>query len=83
MTVKFKKWGNSIGMIVPKLIVKKYDIDMEKEYQLIEESGGFVIKEIPKSPSLDELLDGMNRTNRHGEQIDNYVGKERFWDEEN
>ena len=25
----------------------------------------------------------MGRTKRHGEQIDNYVGKERFWEEEN
>jgi len=83
MNVKFKKWGNSIGMIVPKLIVQKYNIDIEKEYKLIEESGGFIIKEIPKSPSLDELLEGMSRTKRHGEQIDNYVGKERFWNEEN
>ena len=33
--------------------------------------------------SLDELLEGMSRTNRHGEQIDNYVGKERFWEDKN
>jgi len=32
-------------------------------------------------PSLDELLQGMSRTNRHEEQILDSVGKEQFWSE--
>jgi len=78
MIVKFKKLGNSIGLILPKSVVEKYGIDTEKEYQLIEQSDGFVIKEKPKSPTLDELLEGMSRTKRHGEQIKNLIGKERI-----
>ena len=38
---------------------------------------------LEEHPSLDELLEGMSRTKRHDEQIDNYVGKERFWEDEN
>lgn len=33
-------------------------------------------------PTLDQLLQGMSRSNRHEEQILGSVGKEQFWNEE-
>lgn len=82
MTVKFKKWGNSMGLLIPKILVEKYGIDLEKEYDLIEHTDGFALKEKSPKPTLDELLEGMSHTNRHEEQITGEVGKERFWEDD-
>lgn len=82
MTVSFKKWGNSIGVIIPKLLVDKYGIELGKEYEIIDGENGFAFKEKSQEPSIDELLKGMDRTSRYDDSvlIKNTVGKERFWE---
>ncbi len=71
MTVKFKKWGNSVGLLLPKSIIDKYQIDLDKEYDVVENKNGFTIKEKKIETTLDELLQGMSRNNRHEETIKN------------
>lgn len=82
MSVKFKKWGSSLGVVIPKAIVKKYEIDLEKEYEIIENEEGFYFKEVDNEPSIDELLKGIKRESRYddSELIKGSVGKERFWE---
>lgn len=82
MTVKFKKWGNSVGLVIPKSLVEKYGLDFQKEYEVIEQEGGFALREKSAKPTLDELLEGMSHTNRHEEQITGSVGGERFWEDD-
>ncbi len=83
MTIKFKKWGSSVGVVIPKAIIKKYDIQLDKEYEIVEHEDSFTITEIENEPSLDELLKGMNRKSRYKqeERIQGSVGKEVFWKE--
>ncbi len=83
MTVSFKKWGNSIGIIIPKILVDKYDIKLDKEYDIIEGEEGFTFKEKTNQPSLDELLEGMDRSSRYEPDtlIKDNIGKERFWED--
>jgi len=82
MTISFKKWGNSIGLIIPKTLVEKYNIKLDKEYDIIEQEDGFTFKEKTGQPTIDELLEGMDRNSRYEEEVlikDN-IGKERFWE---
>ena len=82
MTVLFKKWGNSIGVIIPKNLVDKYGIELNKEYEIIDGENGFAFKEKPQKPTIDQLLEGMDRNSRYDDDVlikDN-VGKERFWE---
>ena len=76
MTVKFKKWGNSMGLLIPKYIIKKYNVNTEKEYEILDTKKGFLLQEVSDTKTLDELLEGMSRVNRHEELITGSVGKE-------
>ncbi len=84
MTVSFKKWGNSVGVIIPKALVDKYNIELNKEYEIIEGEKGFTFTEKPHQPTIDELLEGMDRNSRYSEDllIQDNVGKERFWEDQ-
>ncbi len=83
MTIKIKKWGNSLGIRIPHGLVKEMSLLPEQEYEIITQDDQIILRPIPTEPTLDELLVNMNRSQRHGEQIEDYVGKERWWEEEN
>lgn len=83
MTIKLKKWGNSLGVRIPHNIVKDMDLAPEQEYEVIQQEDQIILRPIATKPTLDELLSGMSRQKRHGEQTSDYQGKERYWDNEN
>jgi antitoxin MazE len=72
MKVKVTKWGNSLGLRIPKEIAgTMVKVGTELELEMID--GAIVAKPVErKKYTLDELLEGMNEENR-GEEI--YFGK--------
>ncbi len=82
MIVKLKKWGNNIGLRIPQQYVKDLKLEINEELVLTIQENGLYLKKVEKKLTLDDLLEGINFDKRHEEQITNYVGKERYWEEE-
>lgn len=71
MTNKSQKWGNSVGVRVPKTILKELGLKDIFEYTICTEHRRIVLtpkrlKKI-KEPTLDELLDKITPKTRHPE----------------
>ncbi|MDI4648036.1 AbrB/MazE/SpoVT family DNA-binding domain-containing protein [Cohnella hashimotonis] len=60
-----QKWGNSLGIRIPKSLAMKVGIEEGTEIDLDIEGGHLVIK--PKSKALDELLSQITPDNVHTE----------------
>lgn len=68
MQTQIKKWGNSLALRIPKSFAldanlrqnEIVDLSIEKERIIITPAG-------EKEYSLDELLEGVNENNLHGE----------------
>jgi antitoxin component of MazEF toxin-antitoxin module len=82
MRIKLNKWGNSWAIRLPANYLKELDIDPNQGIDLKLEGDRIVIKKT-SSPykgkySLEELLEGINPPQKHGEIWDDSdpVGKE-------
>ena len=60
-----QKWGNSLGIRIPKSLALKVGLEEGTEVDLDIEDGHLVIK--PKSTTLDELLSQITPENVHTE----------------
>jgi antitoxin MazE len=58
MQTVVQKWGNSLGIRIPNLYVKEFDLKNGCAVDIIEEEGRLIIK--PKKFTLDFLLDQIN-----------------------
>ncbi|RXT00077.1 AbrB/MazE/SpoVT family DNA-binding domain-containing protein [Ammoniphilus sp. CFH 90114] len=63
--LQVQKWGNSLGIRIPKAIATKVGLEEGSEIDLDIEDGKIVIKRKPKS--LDELLMQITPENIHKE----------------
>lgn len=63
--LQVQKWGNSLGIRIPKAIAVKVGLEEGSEIELDIEEGNLIIK--PKSKSLDELLSQITPENLHSE----------------
>ncbi|WP_342438311.1 AbrB/MazE/SpoVT family DNA-binding domain-containing protein [Paenibacillus sp. FSL L8-0436] len=60
-----RKWGNSLGIRIPKSLALKVGIEEGSEVDLDVEDGHLIIK--PKSATLDEILSQVTPENLHNE----------------
>ena len=60
-----QKWGNSLGIRIPKSVAVKVGLEEGSEVDLDVQDGCLVIK--PKSAALDELLAQVTPENLHKE----------------
>lgn len=68
MTVKIQKWGNSLGVRVPKNLADLLKIQAGSEVILVPEDRGLLLKPIrQRRVSLRALVDQITPQNRHGE----------------
>ena len=68
MSVKIQKWGNSLGVRLPKAVVEKSKLGENSEVEIESKNGTIVIFPAKPSYSLDALLDGINKNNLHKEE---------------
>lgn len=68
MLTKIQKWGNSLGLRIPKSFASQASVQAGSEVDIALEDGGFVIRPV-RHPrySLQDLLRGINARNRHEE----------------
>ena len=76
MKATIQKWGNSLGIRIPKVIADDLLLENGSEVELIGESDKIIIKP-QKKPKLDELLREIKDDNLHEEvEVEGPRGKE-------
>ena len=63
MTVRVQKWGNSLGVRIPKAIARQNAIEEGTELEVMAANGRVILRS-RKVPSLKELVAGMKPANR-------------------
>jgi len=63
MQTVVQKWGNSLGIRIPSLYVKEFDLRNGSSVEIVEEEGKLVIK--PGKLTLEQLLSEVTEENLH------------------
>jgi antitoxin MazE len=63
MQTVVQKWGNSLGIRIPSLYVKEFNLRNGNSVEIIEEDGKIVI--LPPKKTLEELLSRVTSENIH------------------
>jgi len=77
MQTVVQKWGNSLGIRIPSMYVKEFNLKNGNSVEIIEDNGNIVI--VPPKKSLDEYISRITIDNIH-EAIEtgSSVGKEEW-----
>lgn len=78
MTVKINKWGNSLGIRIPKHLAKQAALSSGQEMHISLDAEGRLILSEKKALTLADLLKGVDQTDRHDLFFDNEVGNETW-----
>ena len=77
MQTVVQKWGNSLGIRIPKPYIKELDLHNGSAVEITEDNGFIIIK--PKKLSLMDLLDQVDESNIHKEvNTASSMGKEEW-----
>jgi len=63
MQTVVQKWGNSLGIRIPSLYVKEFNLKNGNSVEILEEDGKIVI--LPPKKNLTELLSRVTNENKH------------------
>ena len=64
MPVTLQRWGNSLGVRIPRPLLDQLGLREGAQVDIRIEGERLVIARAPRRPTLDELLAGMTRENR-------------------
>ncbi len=67
MSVKIQKWGNSLGVRIPKAVIEKANLSEHSIVEVESKNGTIVIFPAKKKYSLESLLDQITKSNLHHE----------------
>lgn len=68
METNIQKWGNSLGVRLPRLVAERKSLREGSRVRVTETEKGVVIEVVKKTrPKLRELLKGITRDNTHRE----------------
>lgn len=76
MSAKIQKWGNSLGVRIPKAVIEKANLNENSEVEIENKDGGIIIFLRQKKPSLSSLLSQITEKNLHKEEDDKIEGNE-------
>ncbi len=76
MSSKIQKWGNSLGIRIPKSVAEKLKLTENSEVEIEHKNGTIIIFPAKKQYSLDSLLKGITKENLHKEEAYESEGKE-------
>jgi len=63
MQTVVQKWGNSLGIRIPSLYVKEFNLKNGSSVEITEEDGKIVI--VPPRKELNEMLSRITKENMH------------------
>jgi antitoxin MazE len=68
MTTQLSKWGHSLALRVPKAAANSAGLrEGDKLSVTVEQEGVLVIRAVRRKYTLDQLVAGITKKNRHGE----------------
>ena len=67
MSCKLQKWGNSLGVRIPKSIIEKINLQENDELIIEQQDGKIVIFPAKKKLALSEMMDKVTSSNQHKE----------------
>jgi antitoxin MazE len=68
METNVQKWGNSLGVRIPRALADQAQIREGSVVEIEEAEGVITIRAVaPKEHTLNELVSGITEENRHGE----------------
>jgi antitoxin MazE len=67
MTTQIAKWGNSLGLRLPKSVAVEAQVGDGDRVDVSVHNGAIVIRPRRRTYSLDELVSNITPKNRHGE----------------
>ena len=76
MSSKLQKWGNSIGVRIPKSVLEQANLSVDSEVEVEHVDGKIIILPVRSSLSLKDLLGGITQDNIHGEDDFAHEGEE-------
>ncbi len=77
MQTVVQKWGNSLGIRIPAVFTREFNLKNGSSVEIIEDEGKLVI--VPKKQTLDDLLSLVTKDNIHSSvKTGNSVGKEEW-----
>lgn len=76
MSCKLQKWGNSLGVRIPKSIIEKTNLAENDELIIEQQDGKIVIFPAKKKLLLRELMDKVTSSNLHDEEDFKSKGRE-------
>ena len=76
MAAKIQKWGNSVGVRIPKIIMEKANLSVNSEIEIECRNQRIIIFSKKKPIQLKDLLSQITRKNLHAEDNHPGVGKE-------
>lgn len=80
MQTRVQKWGNSLGLRIPKALADQLRIAEGSVIDIRTEDRRLVIEHVaPREHTLDELLLGITDENRHGEVSTGGAVGEEAW----
>ncbi len=68
MSVKIQKWGNSLGIRIPKAVIEKVNLGENSEVEVESKNGTIVIFPAKKEYALETLLNQITKDNLHSEE---------------
>jgi antitoxin MazE len=77
MQTVVQKWGNSLGVRIPSMYVKEFNLKNGNSVEITEEDGRIVI--VPPKKTLEEMLSRVTKNNIHDPvETGVSVGKEEW-----
>ena len=67
MAAKIQKWGNSLGVRIPKSVIEKANLDENSEVEIENKYRAIIIFPRQKKQSLSNLLSKITKNNLHKE----------------
>ena len=76
MSAKIQKWGNSLGVRIPKNIIETIELEENSEVEIEVKDGAIIIFPKQKKLSLSSLLNQITKSNLHKADEDEVEGNE-------
>ena len=76
MSAKIQKWGNSLGVRIPKSVIEKLNLTENSEVEVEHKNGTIIIFPAKKKFSIDSLVSQITKENLHQEEDQKVQGNE-------
>lgn len=76
MSAKIQKWGNSLGIRIPKAVIEKMNLSENSEVEIEHKNGAIIIFPTKRQFSIDDLINQISKENIHHEEDVKIEGNE-------